>query len=119
MQAADIDQYFAQYGWQPVNVRDSSWQVTFEGDRANFTIELELNADWVVFTIRLTNDGGYQPEKLLAANAQMWLTRFAIAPDGCLLLRADMPTEGFSYSHFVDCLGALSHYADLFYDLWH
>jgi hypothetical protein len=51
---------------------------------------------------------------LLAANEQMRLVKFALDTQGRLLMQAKLPTEGLVFSHFVDCLGALSHYADVF-----
>jgi hypothetical protein len=122
MQAADIDRYFQQYGWTASKTGEGHWQATFSGDLAVFTIELYLADEWLLFTIDLSAHGwSDQPEqarRLLVANADMLMAKFAIRPHGKLLLQIEMPIEGFGYSHFADCLGALSHYADLFCREW-
>jgi hypothetical protein len=119
VQAADVARYFEQYGWVARRTGERDWQTTFTGDLATFTVEVHLTDDWLHFVIDLSSFGWLdtpdQVRRLLAANADMLLARFAIGPQANLLLRIDMPTEGFVYSHFVDCLGALSHYADLFH----
>ncbi len=114
-----IEQYFEQYGWSAARTGAGMWQTTFRGDHAVLTIEVQLTADWLLFAMKLPRTGGSaRADRLLAANAHMRLARFAMDQQGRLLLRADMPTEGFTYGHFVDCLGALSHYADLYFDEW-
>ncbi len=118
--ASAIEQYFERYGWSAARIGPGTWQTTFRGDRAILTIEVNLTVDWLQFAVNLPQTGDpVQVEQLLVANAQMWLAKFAVDAQGRLLLRADMPTEGFTYSHFVDCLGALSHYADAYFDAWH
>ena len=118
MQAADVERYFEQYGWAATRTGASDWQATFTGEQATFTVDVQLTADWIHFAIDLSSFGWLdtpdQARRLLAANADLLLARFAISPQAGLLLQIDMPTEGFVYSHFVDCLGALSHYADMF-----
>ncbi len=117
--ASDIEQYFEQYGWSAARTGAGTWQTTFQGDRAILTIEVSLTPDWLLFAMNLPRTGGQvRGDHLLAANAQMCLAKFAVDSQGRLLLRADMPAEGFTYSHFVDCLGALSHYADIYVDEW-
>ncbi len=117
---SDIEQYFQQYGWVAARTGDGTWRTTFWGDQTVLTIEVNLTADWLLFAVTLPQTPGpLRSERLLAANAQMWLAKFAVDSQGRLLLRADMPTDGFTYSHFVDCLGALTHYADVYYDAWH
>ncbi len=120
--ASAIEQYFEQYGWSAARIGDGRWQTTFRGDRAVLTVEVQLTADWLLFAISLPGDRvqaqAEQVDRLLVANAQMLLAKFAVNAQGGLLLRVDMPTEGFTYSHFVDCLGALSHYADVYFDTW-
>ena len=118
--ASDIDQYFERYGWSAARIGAGTWQTTFRGDRATLTIEVNLTADWLLFSANLPRTGDQvRVDHLLVANAQMWLAKFAVDPQGRLLPRADMPTDGFTYAHFVDCLGALSHYADVYFDEWH
>ncbi len=122
VQAADITRYFEQYGWTAAQPDVNHWQATFVGDQATFTVDVRLTPDWLLFAIDLSALGSLDsPDRarsLLVGNAQMLMAKFAIEPGGKLLLRIDMPTQGFTYSHFVDCLGALSHYADLFRSEW-
>ncbi len=114
--AADIDRYFQQYGWLVSRAADDAdrWHVTCKGDFSAFTINVALTVDWVIFEVELASQGHYLIEDLLAANARMLLVKFAVDALGRLLLKTELPTEGFAYSHFVDCLGALSHYTDEF-----
>ena len=122
MQADDIDQYFQRYGWTASKTADGHWKTTFTGDLGIFTIDVRLDPEWLLFAIDLSARGGPDsPERmrdLLIANGEMLMAKFAIGPQGNLLLRVEMPTEGFGYSHFADCLGALSHYADRFCREW-
>jgi hypothetical protein len=70
-----------------------------------------------VFTIDLSSHGGSgnadRALELLAAYVLM-MAKFTIGLRGNLLLQLELPTEGFTCSHFADCLGALWHYADGF-----
>jgi hypothetical protein len=117
--ASDVEQCFERYGWLAARIGDGRWQTTFQGDRAVLTIEVHLTADWLLFVMNLPRAGDpIRADNLLVANADMMLAKFAIDRQGRLILRADVPTEGFTYSHFADCLGALSHYADLYFDEW-
>ncbi len=122
MQAADVEHYFQQYGWRASQKGEGRWQASFTGDLAVFTIDVRLTEEWLLFAIDLSShgwaDNADQARKLLAANADMLMAKFAIGPQGNLLLQIEMPTEGFGYSHFADCLGALSHYADQFCREW-
>ena len=122
MQAEDIDRFFQQYGWTASKTGAGHWQAAFSGDRAIFTIDVHLRGAWLLFSIDVSahgwSDHPEQARRLLAANADMLMAKFAIAPHGKLLLQIEMPIEGFGYSHFADCLGALSHYADLFFREW-
>jgi hypothetical protein len=119
---ADIDQFFQHYGWTARRIGEEHWQTTYRGDRAVFTIDVRLTEEWLFFAIDLSASGwSEKPEqarKLLVANANMLMAKFAINPRGKLLLQLEMPVEGFSYSHFADCLGSLSHYADIFCREW-
>ncbi len=118
----DIDRFFQQYGWTATRTGEGRWRTTFTGDLAIFTVNLHLTADWLIFTIDLSSYGWSgspdQASRLLAANAQMLMAKFAIGPHSRLLLQIEMPTEAFTYSHFADCLGALAHYADVFCREW-
>jgi hypothetical protein len=118
--AADIDRFFQQYGWIPTYTADNRWQVTFAGDTAAFTITILLTEDWLSGEIDLSAYRQMIPpaEALLMVQAGMPLAKFAIDPQGNFVLRAELPTEGLVYSHFTDCLGSLSHYADFFLKQW-
>ncbi len=120
MQASDVDAFFALYGWKPTKLAENSWQAVFAGEHGTFTIRVTLTSDWLYFALDLAPYDWQRrhPERLLEANGRMWLAKFATDTEGRLLLRAEMPTEGFVYSHFSDCLGALSHYADHFSNIW-
>jgi hypothetical protein len=116
VQPAQVEQYFQQYGWTARRIGAQKWQTTFVGDHAIFTVGVSLAPDWLSFAIDLS--AYWRPDQslqdLLLANEQMRLVKFALNAQGRLLMQAELPTEGFSFSHFADCLGALSHYADLF-----
>jgi hypothetical protein len=123
IRAADIDHYFQRYGWIARKTDDDHWQTTFTGDLATFTIDVSLSDQWLHCAIDLSSygwsDKPEQARRLLAANADMLMAKFAIDPHSKLLLKLEMPLEGFGYSHFADCLGALSHYADIFCREWY
>jgi hypothetical protein len=120
VQASDVDAFFKQYGWRATKLSEDTWQAIFAGEHRPFIIRVTLTSDWLYFALDLASYDWQRryPERLLEANGQMWLAKFATDTEGRLLLRADMPTEGFVYSHFSDCLGALSHYADHFSAEW-
>ena len=113
---AEVERYFERYGWAVTRIREQQWQAAFAGDHDTLTVTLDLAPDWLSFAIDLSaywhSDDSVRD--LLVANAEMKLVKFALDTQGHLLLQAELPTEGFAYSHFVDCLGALSHYADNF-----
>src|SRR5512140_450523 len=105
IQAADIDHYFQRYGWTANKTSQDHWQTTFRGDLVTFTVDLSLTAQWLLFTIDLSSYGWSdipdQARRLLAANADMLMAKFALNPRGQLRLQIEMPVEGFGYSHFV------------------
>jgi hypothetical protein len=53
---------------------------------------------------------------ILQANHQLNMAKFALDSDGDVSLSVEMPTEGFTYSHFADAMTALSIYADEYRD---
>ena len=120
VQPAEVERYFEAYGWKAARVSEWRWEAAFAGDHATLMLTLELTPDWLSFGIDLSaysspyRNSGQPWQDLLAANAEMQLVKFALDSQGHLHLQAELPTEGFAYSHFVDCVGALSHYADIF-----
>jgi hypothetical protein len=104
----------------PRRWRKAAGRQPSEGITPQFTIDVNSTTDWLFFAIDLPPCGWSEDRalKLLAANAPRLLVKFAIGVQGNLVLRTERPVEGLTYSYFVDCLGALSHYADAYCGGW-
>lgn len=118
----DIEDYFDRYGWSFSRIKDETWQTGFRGNVSSFRIMVQLTDDWVYLVINPFVVGPQQPEKrlklyhhLLRLNQAINMAKFGIDRDGDVFLAVELPTEGFTYSHFKDGLDALSHYADTRY----
>jgi hypothetical protein len=107
VQPAQVEQCFQRYGWIAWRIGVQSWQTTFAGDHAISTVGISLAPDWLGFVNDLS--AYWSPDQslqdLLLANEQTRLVKFALNAQGGLLRQAELPTEGFAFSHCGDCLG--------------
>ena len=110
--------FFDSYGWRYERRDPGVFRTGFRGDTGPYDIWLKLTEAWVYFAINPyvpRPDEGHGPATLLAllkANHDLNLAKFALDEDGDLVLCVELPAEDFHYSHFVDALTALAHYAD-------
>ena len=117
--AHQIPKFFETYGWAFEQQRPDLFRTGFLGDEGSHEIWVRLADPWIYFSINPfvpRADGQPHSDKVLAllleANFDLNLAKFAIDQDGDVALSAELPLEGFAYSHFADALTALSHYAD-------
>ena len=118
-----IHKYFQAYGWSfDFDAQTATWKTGFRGETANFNVLLHMSDDWLYFAINpLVNAPRdsrcvHRLERhLLRVNHTVNLAKFSIDAEGDVVLTVELPTENLAYSHFVDALGALCHYADQHY----
>lgn len=114
-----IAAYFDSYGWKYVRQEASVYRTAFTGETGRYDIWLKISDSRVSFSI---NPYAPRPEGkahgdstlqlMLRANHEVNLAKFAIDPEGDVMLSVELPAEGLCYTHFCDALTALSHYAD-------
>ena len=115
---ADVGRYFRRYRWSAERVDDMTFRASFRGKSAAFVALVRVTEHWVVFTInpllRAPNTGfGPATLRTLAlANHTANLVKLGIDDDGDAFIIVELPSEGFTYSHFASAVGALSHAAD-------
>jgi hypothetical protein len=118
--AAELARFFRRYGWSFERFEDDTFRTGFRGKNAAFVALVRVTSHWVVFTVNpllRAPEGGFGPatlRTLAVANQQANLAKLGIDDDGDAFINVELPTEGFTFQHFVAALGALAHFADLF-----
>jgi hypothetical protein len=126
--ADELPGYFDLYGWRYERRDPQIFRTGFSGDSGSYDIWVRVADPVIIFIITPYALRPTTPDKdgddvqrpagatllraLLTANHELNLAKFGIDDDGDLCLSVEMPSEGFSYTHFSDALTALSHYAD-------
>jgi hypothetical protein len=117
-----IEDYFDRYGWTFSRVKDEVWQTGFRGQTSSYRITVQITDNWVFFVINPFVVAPDMPDRrpllyhhLLRLNHEANLAKFGIDSDGDVFLTIELPTQGFTYTHFADALGAIAHYADATY----
>lgn len=115
----EIPGFFDQYGWRFERRGLDLFLSGFSGESGRYEIWVRVADPWIYFTINPyvpKPDGREHPSNMhaliLQANHQLNMAKFALDSDGDVSLSVEMPTEGFTYSHFADAMTALSVYAD-------
>ena len=80
---------------------------------------LQLSENWVLLSmLPMLARGAYRPEdlgrRLLAANREMRLAKFALDKNGAVVLCAELPTESLDASEIADAVQRMTHYARRF-----
>lgn len=116
----ELEAFFELYGWSVEKLDDTTFRTGFRGKRSTFTALVRLTEHWIVFTINPflgppEQGWGAVALKLISlANHHVNLAKFGIDQDDDCFLTVELPTEGFSYDHFVEAMTALTHVADSF-----
>jgi hypothetical protein len=115
----EIPGFFDQYGWRFERRGLDLFLSGFSGESGRYEIWVRVADPWIYFTINPyvpRTDGREHGSNvhmlILQANHQLNMAKFALDSDGDVSLSVEMPTEGFTYSHFADAMTALSVYAD-------
>lgn len=117
---ADIERYFELYGWSFERLEEGTFRTGFQANQGAFAALVRVTEHWVVFTINpflSPSGGGFGPATLKAlahANHALHMAKIGIDEDGDAFLTVELPSEGFTYSHFADALTAMAHFADGF-----
>jgi len=80
---------------------------------------IQCGEHWVLLSILpLLDARAFRPDdlhrRLLAANRNMRVAKFAIDKNGDLVLCAELPTESLDYSELADAVERMTEYARLF-----
>jgi hypothetical protein len=124
LETEDIAGFFDLYGWRYERESEGLFRTGFVGESGHYEIWLRISDDWIYFTINPfvhPPEGGLTDEQLrllLRTNHDLNLAKLAVDEEGDVLLTVEMPRVGFRYSHFADALTALSHYADLYREIF-
>jgi len=116
----ELEDFFDQYGWSVEKLDDTTFRTGFRAKHTTFTALVRLTEHWLVFTInpfvQVPEHGwGKVALKTMAmANHHVNLAKFGLDQDDDCFLTVELPTEGFSYDHFVEAMTALTHVADSF-----
>ena len=117
-----LKEYFEQYGWNYEQERSDYFRTGFHGADTYFDIHVRVMREWVFFFInpfvqtQLSDEHkGRLFHSLLEANHHMNLAKFCLDERGNVSLSVEAPAREFDYSYFSDVVGAMSHYAELFY----
>ena len=116
----DIESYFERYGWTCERVDTHTFRTGFRGDNGSFAAMVRVTDHWVVFTINpylRPPDGGWglaSLRTLALANQTINMAKLGIDEEGDVFLTVELPSEGFTYSHFSDAMTTVTHFADGF-----
>lgn len=80
---------------------------------------IQCSEHWVLLSmLPLLAESDYRPDdlnrRLLAANRDMRVAKFAIDKNGDLVLCAELPTESLDFSELADAVERMTQYARLF-----
>lgn len=80
---------------------------------------IQCSEHWVLLSmLPMLAASAWRPDdlghRLLAANREMRVAKFAIDKNGDLVLCAELPTESLDYSELVDAVARMVQYARLF-----
>jgi hypothetical protein len=80
---------------------------------------VQLSSNWVMLSmLPMLGRNAYRPEdlsrRLLSANREMRLAKFALDKNGAVVLCAELPTESLDASEIKDAVARMIHYAHLF-----
>jgi hypothetical protein len=79
---------------------------------------VQCTENWVMLSILPMFSGGFRPDdlsrRLLAANRDMRLAKFAIDKNGAIVLCAELPTESLDPSEVADAIQRMTRYARRF-----
>jgi putative sensory transduction regulator len=80
---------------------------------------VQLSENWVLLSmLPMLGRGAYRPEdlgrRLLAANREMRLAKFALDKNGAVVLCAELPTESLDASEIADAVQRMAQYARRF-----
>ena len=80
---------------------------------------VQVSDNWVLLSmLPMLGRGAYRPEdlgrRLLAANREMRLSKFALDKEGAVVLCAELPTESLDASEIADAVKRMEQYARRF-----
>lgn len=120
-----LKSYFDQYGWAYEEERPDYFRTGFHGAGTYFDIHVRSLREWVFFYINpfvspmdpVEHQGNFF-HSLLEANHQMNLAKFCLDSRGNVSLCVEAPRKELDYTYFEDAIGAMSHYAELYFPLF-
>jgi hypothetical protein len=114
-----LERWISQIGWKAIPVDASTLRIErddAEGERSLPPFFVQWTPNWVVLSILpVLARGEYRAEdlarRLLAANREMRLAKFALDANRAVVLSAELPTESLDYSEVETAIERMTHYA--------